>query len=114
MTCSATGSAGRATARAGPRNSSTATALSTMRRRDDAGRTRDFTAKVKAAGVADGLAEGQFVAIVSVFGNEDSMGDIVRPGAFTSTLQDWADSGDPIPVIWSHDWDAPFAHIGTV
>ncbi|MEU2789021.1 HK97 family phage prohead protease [Streptomyces sp. NPDC007100] len=77
-------------------------------------RTKDFSARVKAAGVADGLAEGQFVALVSVFGNEDSMGDIVRPGAFTETLKDWEAKGDPIPVIWSHDWSDPFSHVGTV
>lgn len=77
-------------------------------------RTKDFTAKVKAAGVADGLAEGQFTALVSVFDTEDSMGDIVRPGAFTETLEQWAAKGDDIPVIWSHAWGDPFAHIGRV
>ncbi|GGJ86841.1 hypothetical protein GCM10011583_18020 [Streptomyces camponoticapitis] len=77
-------------------------------------RTKDFTAKVKAAGVADGLAEGQFTALVSVFGNEDSVGDVVRPGAFTETLEEWAAKQDPIPVIWSHAWGDPFAHVGTV
>lgn len=77
-------------------------------------RTKEFTARVKAAGVADGLAEGQFVALVSVFDNEDSMGDVVRPGAFTETLAEWTVKGDPIPVIWSHKWGDPFAHIGTV
>ncbi|MGW2993717.1 HK97 family phage prohead protease, partial [Streptomyces sp. NPDC001193] len=77
-------------------------------------RTKDFTARVKAAGVADGLAEGQFVAIVSVFGNEDSVGDVVRPGAFTETLAEWGEKGDPIPVIWSHAWGDPFAHVGVV
>ncbi|MGW7247705.1 HK97 family phage prohead protease [Streptomyces decoyicus] len=76
--------------------------------------TKDFAAKVKAAGVADGLAEGQFTALVSVFGNEDSVGDVVRPGAFTETLAKWSAKGDPIPVIWSHAWGDPFAHIGTV
>lgn len=77
-------------------------------------RTMEVTAKVKAAGVADGLAEGQFVALVSVFNNEDSYGDVVRPGAFTQTLQEWAAKGDSIPVIWSHQWSDPFAHIGHV
>jgi uncharacterized protein len=77
-------------------------------------RTKDFIARVKAAGIEDGLAEGQFVALVSVFGNEDSMGDVVRPGAFTESLAEWAAKGDPIPVIWSHAWGDPFAHIGTV
>ncbi|MER5675776.1 HK97 family phage prohead protease [Streptomyces sp. NPDC002238] len=77
-------------------------------------RTKDFTARVKAAGPADNLAEGQFVALVSVFGNEDSVGDVVKPGAFTETLAEWGAKGDPIPVIWAHKWGDPFAHVGRV
>jgi HK97 family phage prohead protease len=77
-------------------------------------RTKECRARVKAAGTADGLAEGQFTALVSVFNNEDSVGDVVQPGAFTKTLADWAAKGDPIPVIWSHDWGDPFSHVGIV
>jgi uncharacterized protein len=77
-------------------------------------RTMEVTAKVKAAGTADGLEEGQFLALVSVFNNEDTHGDVVRPGAFTQTLADWMAKGDSIPVIWSHQWSDPFAHIGHV
>ncbi|KDN86711.1 HK97 family phage prohead protease [Kitasatospora cheerisanensis] len=77
-------------------------------------RTKECAARVKAAGPADGLSEGQFTALVSVFGTEDSAGDVVVPGAFTQTLADWAAKGDPIPVIWSHDWGDPFAHVGVV
>ncbi|GAA4911297.1 HK97 family phage prohead protease [Streptomonospora salina] len=74
--------------------------------------TKDFPAKVKAVGADQGLKDGQFKALVSVFGNEDSVGDVVIPGAFTDTLKAWETSGDPIPVIWSHDWRDPFSHIG--
>jgi HK97 family phage prohead protease len=77
-------------------------------------RTMEVTAKVKAAGTADGLAEGQFTALVSVFNNEDSYGDVVRPGAFTQTLSEWSAKGDDIPVIWAHQWSDPFSHIGRV
>lgn len=77
-------------------------------------RTMEVTAKVKAAGVADGLEEGQFLALVSVFNNEDTHGDVVRPGAFAQTLMDWAAKGDDVPVIWAHQWSDPFAHIGRV
>lgn len=77
-------------------------------------RTKECTAKIKAAGPADGLAEGQFRALVSVFGNEDSMGDVIAPGAFAQVLAEWKASGDPIPVVWSHKWGDPFAHIGSV
>lgn len=68
-------------------------------------------ASFKALPDADGKA-GQFEAIVSVFGNVDYQGDKVLKGAFTKSLQKWRESGDPIPVIFSHDWQDPFAHIG--
>lgn len=57
---------------------------------------------------------GEFTAMVSVFGNVDLQGDRVVPGAFKNSIDRWNVSGDPIPVIWSHDWDDPFAHIGAV
>ncbi|MGX4711654.1 HK97 family phage prohead protease [Rhodococcus ruber] len=75
---------------------------------------KEFQMRVKAAGPADGLQEGQVRAIVSVFGNVDSVGDMVMPGAFTEDLQAWAAKGDPIPAIWTHDWRDPFSHIGVV
>ncbi len=70
--------------------------------------------KVKAAGTEDGLLEGQFRAVVSVFGNKDSYGDIVMPGAFADSLAEWAAKGDPIPVYWSHRMDDPDYCIGQV
>lgn len=76
--------------------------------------TRLCPARIKAAGPDDGLQEGQFDAIVSVFENVDSYGDVVMRGAFTDDLARWAASGDPLPVIWSHDWRDPFSHLGRV
>jgi HK97 family phage prohead protease len=75
---------------------------------------KTVTCKVNAAGKADGLQEGQYRALVSVFGNKDSYGDVVVPGAFEDSLKEWADSGDPIPVYWSHRMDDPFLNIGRV
>lgn len=75
-------------------------------------RIKEYAALVKA--VDDPAAQGQFTALVAVFGNEDSVGDVVMPGAFTQTLADWKASGNPIPVIWSHDWADPFSNIGAV
>ncbi|NJQ14219.1 HK97 family phage prohead protease [Streptomyces bohaiensis] len=77
-------------------------------------RTKECKARVKAAGEADGLKDGQFRALVSVFGNEDSMGDVIRPGAFADVLAAWKASEDPIPVVWAHKWGDPMAHIGSV
>lgn len=57
---------------------------------------------------------GIFEALVSVFGNKDSYGDVVMPGAFKNTLADWSEKGDPIPVYWSHRMDDPDYNIGHV
>jgi hypothetical protein len=71
-------------------------------------------AQIKAAGSADGLADGQFRALVSVFGNVDSYGDVVVPGAFKNTLADWAARGEAIPVYYSHQINDPAMNIGWV
>jgi HK97 family phage prohead protease len=70
--------------------------------------------QLKALGEGDGLQDGQFRALVSVFGNVDSYGDMVMPGAFTQTLSDWKSSGNPIPILWSHQLDDPDMNIGYV
>jgi HK97 family phage prohead protease len=75
-------------------------------------KTKSFNANVKAVGTADGLGDGQFTALVAVFGNKDHGGDVIVPGAFAESLRDWEASGDAIPAIWSHQWSDPFAHIG--
>lgn len=66
------------------------------------------------AGPDDGMPEGVFTGYASVFGNIDSYGDMVQPGAFTQTLADWAASGNTIPVLWGHDQGDPFSFIGGV
>lgn len=69
---------------------------------------------IKATGTDDGLADGQFRAVVSVFGNKDSYGDVIVPGAFADTLNEWRAKGDPIPVYWSHQMTDPDMNIGWV
>lgn len=66
------------------------------------------------AGPDDGLSEGEFVGYASVFEVKDSYGDVVRPGAFTDTLAEWASKGDTIPVLYGHDMADPFSNIGGV
>lgn len=58
--------------------------------------------------------QGVFEAIVAVFGNVDRVGDKIMPGAFTKSLETWAERERPIPVIFSHNWDDLDAHIGHV
>lgn len=69
--------------------------------------------KIK-AGPDDGLAEGQFQAYASVFGNKDSYGDVVVKGAFTDTLKEWDASGAPIPLLFGHNMSDPDYNIGHV
>lgn len=68
--------------------------------------------KTVQAQVTEAKADGTATALVSVFGNVDLGGDRVMPGAFTRTLTEWQAKGDPIPVIWSHDWDNPESFVG--
>src|SRR4051794_34903573 len=73
-----------------------------------------FAASLKAVGPPQGDGAGMFKALVSTFGNVDSAGDVVMPGAFGKSLAKWEMSGDPIPCVWAHDWSDPFSHIGHV
>lgn len=56
--------------------------------------------------------EGVFTALVSTFGNVDKVGDRILPGAWTKSLEQWQQSGDPVPIILAHQWNDPMAHIG--
>lgn len=74
---------------------------------------KDFKINIK-AGPDDGLAEGEFTAYASVFGNKDSYGDVVLPGAFAETLTEWKDSGNVIPLLFGHNMSDPDYNIGSV
>ena len=80
--------------------------------------TKTAIRKGRSAATAHGLKAGDepgtFEAIVSVFGNVDFQNDRINPGAFAGSLERWKASGDPIPVIWSHQWDDLDAHVGAV
>lgn len=50
---------------------------------------------------------GTFSGYASVFGNVDSYGEIVMPGAFADSIKRIKASGDPLPVLWQHRGDQP-------
>lgn len=75
--------------------------------------TKTVPIEVK-AGPDDGLKEGEFIAYASVFGNKDSYGDVVMPGAFAKTLTEWVKSGDMIPVLFAHNMSDPDFNIGGI
>lgn len=50
--------------------------------------------------------DGTFSGYLSAFGNEDSYGDVVDPGAFTKTISERS-ADNPLPVVWQHDAAEP-------
>jgi len=75
--------------------------------------TKSCPVQIKAVGDT-ATEDGVFEAIVSVFGNVDTYGDKVMPGAFTDTLAEWQEKDAPIPVLWSHMAHDPDMHVGWV
>jgi len=75
-----------------------------------------FDARIKAAAVLgeDGSDQGLVTAYVSVFGNKDSYGDIVVPGAFADDIAAFEAGTKTLPVIWSHQKNDPNAFVGDV
>ena len=76
--------------------------------------TPDVSKAVTPGAEAGDLLPGQFKALVSVFGNTDSYGDIVEKGAFSASLKTWDESGNPIPLMWSHDFMDHSSILGTM
>lgn len=70
-------------------------------------KVRDFALCVKADDVGD---DGAFEGYGSVFGVEDSYGEIVAKGAFKDSLKELAAKKRVVPVLWQHRSDQP---IGT-
>jgi HK97 family phage prohead protease len=73
-----------------------------MNRKDRAVKIRDFDLSVKAAG-----DDGKFTGRGSVFGEVDSAGEVVAPGAFAESLAEIAAKGRRVPVLWQHDTREP-------
>lgn len=68
--------------------------------------------EIKDISEADG---GEIKAYAATFDRiRDSYGDIIAPGAFSKTLNDWQESGHPIPLLFGHRTDDPRMNIGSV
>lgn len=50
---------------------------------------------------------GHFSGYGAVFGNVDSYGEVVSPGAFAKSLEEIAASGRSLPILWQHDSYTP-------
>lgn len=53
---------------------------------------------------------GEFEAVVSTFGNIDAYNERIVPGAFTKSIEQYANEGRRFKVLWSHNPERP---IGT-
>jgi HK97 family phage prohead protease len=51
--------------------------------------------------------DGTFEGYGSIFGNVDSYGEVVEPGAFTASLVDARRKGRSIKMLWQHNPDQP-------
>lgn len=52
--------------------------------------------------------------VVSVFGNKDYAGDVVKPGAFAKTIDDFKQAGQPLGAFYTHRTDDPAMYMGKI
>ncbi|PLU73433.1 HK97 family phage prohead protease [Sinorhizobium meliloti] len=65
-------------------------------------KTKDFALQIK-----DLSDEGTFEGYGSVFGNVDSYGEKVMPGAFVASLAKHRREGSTVLMLWQHNPDVP-------
>jgi hypothetical protein len=51
--------------------------------------------------------DGTFEGYGSIFGNVDSYGEVVEPGAFSASLVDSRRKGNSVKMLWQHDPSQP-------
>lgn len=59
-------------------------------------------------------SDGTFTGLASPFGTMDYGGDIVMPGAFTKTLQEYRAKNRRVPMLWQHRIDTPIGGYPTL
>jgi len=63
---------------------------------------KSFNLEIKAV-----QEDGFFSGYGAVFGNVDWYNDVILPGAFSKTLQEWASKNKFPPVLWNHNDSEP-------
>ena len=66
------------------------------------GMETDIQIKATNGQVSVDEAQGIVECFVAAIGNKDSVGDIIQPGAFASSLMRRKPR-----VVWGHNWNAP-------
>lgn len=72
-------------------------------------KTKTFELKFKASD--DGIIEGYFSTYDET---PDSYGDIIKPGAFTETIEKREASGHPFPLCFNHDFSSIIGAVDSV
>jgi HK97 family phage major capsid protein len=73
--------------------------------------TRDIALEFKFAGAQD---EGAFEGLAAAYGNIDSAGDIIAPGAFAQSLADHKAAGTWPALLWQHDMREPIGVVDSL
>ena len=66
--------------------------------------TKRLDAQLKIKSISE---EGEFSGYGSVFGVEDSYGDVVVSGAFEESLKEWKEKGRLPSMLWQHNRSEP-------
>jgi len=74
--------------------------------------TKTYTSRFKTFKDANDQPTGEIEFYASIYGNVDHIGDRVVAGAFDGSIKSWREKGESLPIIFSHQWDDPFAIIG--
>jgi HK97 family phage prohead protease len=59
-------------------------------------------------------AQGKFVARLCTWNVADATGDVIRQGSFLDSIERSAKKNRVIPVIFNHNWDDVYQHVGEV
>jgi HK97 family phage major capsid protein/HK97 family phage prohead protease len=72
---------------------------------------KDHKLEFKFAGAQD---SGEFEGLAAAYGNVDSAGDIIAPGAFAQSLADHKSDGTHVVLLWQHRQDEPIGVIDSI
>ncbi len=63
---------------------------------------------------SDALEDGEIIAYASTFTRKDTYGDVMQPGSFVKSLEEWRAGPNVLPLLWGHDTKDPHNNIGAV
>jgi HK97 family phage prohead protease len=75
----------------------------------------DRVLKITSVALTKAQGEGEFVGYAATFDQEpDAQADVIAPGAFTQSIEDWKAREAWPPLLWNHDFQTPASVLGVV